>query len=322
MTEEIYKVRRRAQKRSFISLPVKALSAMKLSQDALLLYCWLLKFGDNSDDGAFPKKRTLASLMFPDIGWERAKKRIEAAGRELIAKNMVEKEANPGKINVYWLTDEDDWITTFQPSGGRVEFQPGLDSNPGVGLDSNPTLPNNRLTRSIEPDPIFAPPPAAPQKTTLLLSNFDEKPESTETALEAIKESKTSKTEGKKPADTTIAYEAWKFGYEGMFPRSKPPLPSARMRSVFKRLIGMFGMEETIDVLQYMFKSKDSYLIKTCFAVEGITDAQWQSLRTQMLSGVRMTNTLAHKIDKDSEQTDAFDRVLQNIAKKYNMQRI
>lgn len=303
------KIRKR-NKRPFVILPIKALDEMSLSSDALALYIRLRIYGDNSDHGAFPRRRKLAEAVFPGISWDWAKRRIGAASIELTKKKMVQKEATPGKVTVYWITDEDEWVTDFianktdeidstrvgiRPYSKNKVTDPGRIPTPLPGSESDPTISTTEEPDLIEPDPFISHPHFAASK-----SNKNLKTKMVENLEIEIRDPKLGRARdeiAKTKPDGSIVWDRYVAQYLSRYPET--PARNAKSNAICANLVKTFGVDESCMIVDAYLASNLAQFAQSRHDLN-LCILHAHKIRGEALAGVSVSWSDARRQERNS----------------------
>lgn len=137
--------------------------------------------------------------------------------------------------------------------------------------------------------------------------------------LIGLKQSRVVSEGNDKPNTTTEVWNAYSQAYGQRYkgPGGVPIQPprNARTNQVCKKLVDQYGFQVAIGLVNFIFYSKDAYIIRNTHSLLAPNDACWQSLYTQMMSGQIMTQTKATQEDKMGALDDVATRAIQRWSK-------
>ena len=350
----------------YAKIPIKFLE-MGFNPDTLAVYAHLVKHAGGSENGAFAKRSTMCSKIWPHLSFNAARVRYAAAIRSLLEWNIIERKLNPGRTTTFFLNHESNWhliaqrsevVDEYDPPGSPSDPGVGSPSDPGVGSPSDPgpttlVLTRSHSTRSPKLDPLFCEPPAAlaPERSQSHSANYQNTqtpnqpvqatvvetskqrgglepsreiaiaiPKQTKQienngGLTVLKQSKATGVSNDISNTTTEVWKAYSEAYGRKYkgPGGIPIQPprNARTNQVCKKLVDHYGVQIALGLVNFIFYSKDAYIIRNTHSLLAPNDACWQSLYTQMMSGQRMTQTKATQEDKHGALDDVAARAIE-----------
>ncbi len=118
---------------------------------------------------------------------------------------------------------------------------------------------------------------------------------------------------GKAPAKTTAAWESYSEEYRARW--KVEPVRNAKINKNLSDLIDRLGAREAPEVLRHYVWSNDQFYVRKRHPV-GLCLQDAESLRTEWMSGERMTATAAKQADRASATDDAFEAAFAAIERK------